>query len=411
MREQNIKKDMLWNAVGNTLYLISQWLITILVANIGEFSDAGVLSIAMSLSATFQTISVFGIRSYQISDIENKFSDTCYVSFRVITCAVATLACLAASFIGKYDPSQITAIFLFMLFRLADNFSDVLYGIEHKNGRLDLVGKSYTIKAPLTLGVFVLGYTVLGDLNAGLLLMAVASWIVTLLYDVISVRKLSDFKLWQRDTAWVSLARTTLPLCVYLFLSAAISTVPKLILERSLGEEILGAYSSIFAPALLISTVSSYLYTPFVPYFAEAYSKRDITSFTKTFAKITAAIAAVAAVTLVAAVFLGDFALKILFGEKILAYSYLLIPILISIFASAIFTFLCTVCVVLRDFVGLLVACSAGILSEIFITKKWIELSGVNATSYGYIVASCIGAVILLFRMLWILYGKRKKGV
>ena len=402
---------MLWNAAGNFTFLICQWLITIFVANIGSFADAGLLSIAMSISATFQTIAMFGIRSFQVSDIENKYSNTCYVTLRIFTCGVAMLFCVAFSLVTGYRSEELLCVFLFMLFRLSENFADVLHGIAQKKNRLDIAGKSYTIKGIGCLAVFLIAFKLSSSLSLSLLFMALVSWLFTAVYDITIVKRLDDFKLLSASEKWLSLAQNTLPLCIYLFLNIAISTIPKLILEQQSGNEMLGIYSSIFAPALLIASAASYLYTPFVPYFAEAYSKKDTASFTKMFLKITAAIAAVAAVTLVAATFLGDFALKILFGEKILAYSYLLIPILISIFASAMFTFLCTVCVVLRDFVGLLVACSAGILSELLITKKWIELSGVNATSYGYIVASCVGASILLFRMLWILYGKRKKGV
>lgn len=411
MKNNNLKKNMLWNAAGNLIYLVCQWLITIFVANIGSFADAGLLSIAMSISATFQTIAMFGIRNFQVSDIENKYSNTCYVTLRIFTCGAAMLLCMAFSLVTGYRSEELLCVFLFMLFRLSENFSDVLHGIAQKNDRLDIAGKSYTIKGIGSLAAFLITFKLSSSLSLSLLFMALISWLFTIVYDITIVKRLDDFKLLSASEKWFSLAQNTLPLCIYLFLNIAISTIPKLILEQHSGNEILGIYSSIFAPALLIASAASYLYTPFVPYFAEAYAKKDAASFTKMFLKITAAIAAVAAVMLVAAAFLGDFALKILFGEKILAYSYLLIPILIAIFANAIFTFLCTVCVVLRDFVGLLVACSAGILSEILITKNWIEQSGVNATNYGYIVASCIGAAILLFRMLWILYGKRKKGV
>ena len=297
-----------------------------------------------------------------------------------------------------------------MLFRLSENFSDVLHGIAQKNGRLDVAGKAYAIKGIGTLAVFLVTFKLSSSLVLSLSLMALLSWLCTVVYDVTVVRHLAAFKPLSVSEKWISLARNTLPLCIYLFLNTAISTVPKLILEQYAGEEMLGIYSSIFAPALLIASAASYLYTPFVPYFADAYSKKDTSAFIKLFIKITAAIAAVAVVTIIAAIFLGDFGLKILFGEKILAYSYMLIPILISIFASATFTFLCTVCVVLRDFVGLLVACGAGLASEILITGKWIESSGVNATSYGYITASCIAAAILLFRMLSILHKTQKRS-
>ena len=401
---------MLWNAAGNLIFLICQWLMTILVANIGSFADAGLLSIAMSVSATFQTVAMFGIRNFQISDVENKYTDTCYVTLRTVTCALALALCMCFSLISGYRSEQLVCVLLFMLFRLSENFSDVLHGIAQKNGRLDVAGKAYAIKGVGTLAVFLVTYKLCSSLVLSLGAMALLSWLCTVIYDVSVVRRLSRFGLMSMSEKWLSLAKNTLPLCIYLFLNTAISTVPKLILEQYEGDEMLGIYSSIFAPALLIASAASYLYTPFVPYFADAYSKKDTSVFIKLFVKITAAIAAVAVVTVIAATFLGDLALKLLFGEKILAYSYMLIPILISIFASATFTFLCTVCVVLRDFVGLLVACGAGLALEVLITGKWIELSGVNATSYGYICASCIAAVILLFRMLCILHKTQKRS-
>ncbi len=411
MKEQNIKKSVLWNAGGNLIYLVCQWLITILVANTGDFSDAGILSIAMSISATFQTIAMFGIRNFQISDVENKYSDSAYVKFRTITCAVALLGCMLFSLLGGYGTEQLLSIFIFMVFRLSENFSDVLHGIAQKNGRLDVAGKSFAIKGVCTLAVFIVGYKLSGSLCVGLLLMAILSWTSTVFYDVLVTRKLSGFSVWTRKLAWLPLAKETAPLCIYLFLSAAIYTVPKLILEQKCGEEILGAYSSIFAPALLISTAAGYLYTPFVPAFAEAYQGKDTNAFIKLFLKITAAVAVFALVTVVAAIFLGDFALGLLFGDKILGYTYLLIPILVSIFVNAIFTFLCTLCVVLRDFWGLLISCAVGLICEVAVTGLWIDAAGVNATSYGYILACALSGVMLLCRMLYILYGKNKKGV
>ena len=125
--------------------------------------------------------------------------------------------------------------------------------------------------------------------------------------------------------------------------------------------------------------------------------------------KISLAVAVFALVTVVAAVFFGDFALELLFGGKILGYTDLLIPILVSIFVNAIFTFLCALCVVLRDFRGLLISCATGLICEIAVTGPWIDVAGVNATSYGYILACALSGVMLLYRMLYILYGKNNK--
>ena len=410
MNEQNLKKSMIWNAVGNLIYLVSQWIVTVIVTNIGEFRDAGLLSVAMSVSATFQTVAMFGIRNYQVSDVENKYSDTCYAFFRVITCAAALVACMVFSLIGGYGGEQLLAIALFMLFRLAENFSDVLHGIAQKRGRLDIAGKAFAIKGGGLVAVFLAAYAWSDRLCAGLFAMAAFSIGSTLLYDLTSVKRLSDFGLVSRERDWLSLAKETAPLCLYLFFSAAISTLPKLILERACGEDILGAYSSIFAPALLIAAAAGYLYTPFIPSFANAYREKRCRDFLLLFAKLGAAIAALAVLSIIAALVLGDFALALIFGEKILAYTYLLIPILVFIFVNAIFAFLCMLEVVLRDFLWLLIACATGLLSEILLTDVWIGQVGVNATSYSLTLGAALPSLIMLCRMLTLLRKQRKEN-
>ncbi len=406
MEYNNIKRNMLWNAAGNIIFLACQWLITILVTNIGEFEDAGLLSLAMSVSAMFQTVALFGIRNYQVSDIENKYSNTSYVSFRTLCCVAAMAGCLIFALIGKYLGGALLAIFLFMLFRLSENFSDVLHGIAQKNDRLDIAGKSYAIKGIGTLALFLLAYKTSGSLNAGLAAMASFSWISTILYDYIVVKKISEFKVFDNIAGSVGLAKETWPLCIYMFASAAMATVPKLILESLLGEEMLGIYSSIFAPALLITSAAGYLYSPFVPAFAELYGNKKHKSFLSLFIKIVLAIASFAVLVIVAAIFLGDFALGILFGEKIAEHTYLLIPILIAIFASATFTFLCILSIVLRDFIFLLISCGAGLILELALTGKWINSAGMNAASYSYIAGCALSGMILLLRMIYILFKK-----
>ena len=411
MSEQNLKKNMIWNAAGNLIYMACQWVVTVLVTNLGSFYDAGVLSIAMSVSATFRTLALFGIRNYQVSDIENRYSDTCYVFFRIITCSVSLLFCMGFALVADYSGEQILAIFLFMMFHLAENFSDVLHGIAQKNGRLDVAGQSFAIKGIGLLLVFFTCYKLTGNLNAGLFAMALLSWMSTLLFDVLVVKRLAKFSFVARQTKWGSLAKETAPLCVYLFLSAAMMTVPKLILERQSGEVILGAYSSIFAPALLIQAAMGYIYNPFAQMLGQHRQNGDRKAFLTLSAKLSGAIAVLTVLMIVAAHFLGEWGLTLIFGETILPYVNLFIPILCAVAAVAFFSFLCMLATVLRDFVWLLISCAVGVAIEIFLTAPWISHAGTNATSYSCILAAGLASVILLAHTLWILLRKEKRRV
>ena len=411
MSEQNLKKNMIWNAAGNLIYMACQWIVTVLVTNLGDFYDAGVLSIAMSVSATFRTLAMFGIRNYQVSDVDNKYSDTCYVFFRLITCTAALVACMAFALAADYTGEQLLAIFLFMMFHLAENFSDVLHGIAQKNERLDIAGQSFAIKGIGILIVFLTCYKLTGNLNLGLFAMALLSWMSTLLFDVFEVRRLTRFSFLARGTKWATLAKETAPLCVYLFLSAAITTVPKLILERQSGEVILGAYSSIFAPALLIQAAMGYIYNPFAQILGQHRKSGDRRAFLTLSAKLTGAIAALTVCMIVAAHFLGEWGLKLIFGEAILPYVYLFIPILCAVALIAFFSFLCMLSTVLRDFWWLLIACTVGVAAEIVLTAPWIDYAGTNATSYSCILAAGLASAILLVRTLYLLLKKQTRSV
>lgn len=394
--QPSMKSSMLWNASGNIIYLAAQWIVTVMVTRISGFEDAGVLSLAMSISATFQTLAMFGIRSFQVSDINSEFSDTTYVNFRNISCVTSLLVCALFSVIGGYSLTQITAIILFMVFRIAESYSDVLHGIAQKENRLDIAGKAFAIKGVLIIVCFFSGYLIFQSLNIGLLFMAVSSCISTVIYDLLQTRRLSAFSLIESPGTCIPLAKKGLPLCVYLFLFSGISTVPKLVLEKMCSEAVLGAYSSIFAPALLIQAATGYIYNPFATVFAENYRDGKYGNFLKTMLKISAIIAGIGAVILLLSTLLGEFVMKLIFGQTIAEYVYLLNPILLATMLISLMGFLCMLEIVIRDFKGLITGCAVGFLSAAVLSFVMIEKIGANGTSYALIIASIASVAVLI---------------
>lgn len=391
-----MKKNLVWHAVGNITYLLCQWLITVLVPVIGGFRDAGILSVAMSVSATCQTVGMFGIRSYQVSDVEEKYSDSCYVGLRSLTCGAAMLMCLIFSIVGGYGGGQFVAIILFMIFRLAETYADVLHGIAQKNDCLYVGGISFCMKGVGLLICFLLGYFLTKSLNAGLLCMTLFSCATVVLYDLPTVRRITDFRLTDSAKRCGALALETLPLCVYLFLFSAVCTLPKLILEAELGETVLGIYSSIYAPAMLLQAASGYLYTPFATNFAQMRQKRENKAFLSSLMKISLFILALAVAVILAAWIFGEYALVLVFGEDIHPHVGLLFPILLVNVVSAYFGFYCMISIVLRRFRWLLSGCFTGFLLSIFLTRPAIGWFGVNGTSYSIIFATVIACLVLL---------------
>ncbi len=403
----SLQKNMLWNAAGNAIYLGAQWLITIFVTILDGFSDAGVLSIAMSLSATFQTLALFGIRNYQVSDAEGKYSDTNYVSFRFFCCVASLVVCIAASLIGGYRGQTLLAVFLFMLFRLAECYSDVLHGVAQNRDRLDIAGKSFALKGAGILLAFFLPYYFTRHLNLALAAMALVALAVTLCYDIPATKKLSDFRFFDSFGHCKYLALTALPLCVYQFLYAAVASLPKLILGKMSGEVMLGAYSSIYAPAMLLQSASGYLYIPFATKFTSLWKAQKRRNFAVLFVKLSLAIAALFGAVLVLAQFFGEWALVWVFGEQIRAFVYLLDPILLLNFAISYLAFLSMVVIVLRRVALLLCGYALGFACAAILPSVFITHFGTNGTSYATLVAAGVPCAVFLCGIVQALLSKQ----
>lgn len=399
MPKENLKRDMLWNAGGNLAYLFAQWLVTVLVARFFQdnYASAGVLSIAMSLSAIFQTVAFFGIRNYQVSDIRKKHADEAYFTFRHFSAAASLLFALVCALLMQYRGETLLAILLYMLFRIVESYSDVLHGIAQREGRLDIAGRGFTLKAIAILFGFFVGFFLTKRLAPSLLGMLIASFLTTVLYDLTVVRKLSRFPFRTSTKKALALAGETLPLCIYFFLLSSISSLPKFVLEKTVGGEALGAYASIFAPALLIAGVAGYLYTPFIATFATFAEEGREKNFRRLVGKLILVLLLLLLLLFFAAHFLGEWALVLVFGETIRPYAGLLFPILGAVFATATLSFFCMLAVVRRRFLPLCIATAVGALISLGAAFPLIRFFGADGASYALLAAAFTAVLLLCF--------------
>ena len=134
-KDRRLANNFLWNTAGSIFFLVCQWIITVLVVRLSDgFSDAGLLSLAMSVTNVFAIIALFNVRNYQVSDSEELYSAGEYVSHRFVTCALAFVLCAVTTFLGGYGIYTAACILAYMLLKLTENFVDVFHGIVQKNG-------------------------------------------------------------------------------------------------------------------------------------------------------------------------------------------------------------------------------------------------------------------------------------
>ena len=82
--ESKFSKDIIYNTIGNFVNLFCLWVITLLVARMLDYENAGVLSLAMVAANIVTSLASFSLRIYYAADIERKFSDEDYVWTRAV---------------------------------------------------------------------------------------------------------------------------------------------------------------------------------------------------------------------------------------------------------------------------------------------------------------------------------------
>lgn len=401
----SLSMNILWNAVGNLIYLGVQWLITVFVTKEMGFEQAGVFSLAMSVSAVFQAFALFGTRNFQVSDLNGEFPAQCYMEARLLTCTAAFLFSAVFCAVNRYSASIIAAICGMMCFRVAESFSDVLHGMLQNSERLNLVGISFTIRSVLIFVGFLAGYLLSGTINAVVWGMALASLLVTLGFDlntavytaVLHVPKSLSYRV-------MMLLRKTFPLCLYQLLSAVLISLPKYMLERMLDETALGIYSAVFTPVMLIQAVSGYLFLPLAGKFTKAWEIGDRSTFLQTACRITLIIVAFSGIVLTGS-YLGKDLLILVFGDEIAAHTGLLLPAVLCSLLVSLYSLLGMLEIILRDRMGLLTASVLGMLVSVILLPIMIRLYGINGANIGQIA----GLASALTYMLSCLFKNMRK--
>lgn len=390
-----IGKAIIWNTLGSTVYLGCLWLLNILVVRVGNYSEAGVLSLAISVANVVQSISLAGIRNFQVSDVEGKYTNFTYIVARYITSSLGFIGCMLFVLFNSYSRYQTACVMAMCIYRILDGLTDVYHGILQKNWRLDLVGKALILRG---IGV-VLSFTIIlqatKSLFYAILGMTILSFLIFLFGEHHFAGKIDNVS---RHFDWGSttgLILHTIPLALYTTLLNGISVVTRYYIELIEGEEKLGYYSSIASPALIVQVAATYIFTPLIGKFAEYNKQKEEEKFIRLMWKCVLLIAAVFVTAILVCLFLGDFGLKLLFGETILSYSDLLMPIVLSTGLTAIVLFQSMLLVVLRDMVGVTVGNVIGFAANLVLAPMYLKTEGLQGANTALILSLTVDVVVL----------------
>lgn len=340
------QRDYVCNAIGQACWSGLFPLLAIIVTWVLGTEEAGYLTMASTIGLLFYLIAIFGMRAYQVSDIDELSSFYDYQLSRVLT--VAIMLALGILFCNlRYEGTMRATCIGVLLFRAVDAFSEVYEGRLEQKDKLYLAGLSQACRCILAGVIFIVVLLFTRDLGIASYSLVIGAVIVMLLLTIPLAYFETDHSLPLSLRSVGSLLSQCWPIFIAVFVDELINAVPRFVMEEYLTYENQLIYN-VF-PDDMIVTIAGLVYRPQLSRLSHIWD--DPSKRKKFDVLVIAMIGVIALVTGLLAVFqvlIGVRISTLIYGIDFTQYSSLVVIMVISGGLCACVDFLTQIIAILR---------------------------------------------------------------
>lgn len=144
----------IWNTINSMLNAGMSAVLLLVVSRICGEDQAGNFTLAFSVAQLMVTIGYFELRSYQVTDINNKYSNEQYYSFKVLSCLTMLVVSVIYVFSKGYSFDRIILILLLCVLKMLDAYEEYYVTLYQKENQLDVGAKYSSIRLLATILAF-----------------------------------------------------------------------------------------------------------------------------------------------------------------------------------------------------------------------------------------------------------------
>ena len=403
-KTKDIKKSSyVWNAVNAMLSAAQCPLILMVLNRTNGIEDAGVFSIAFAVASLMLYIGLYGLRRFQASDINEKFSFQEYNGVRFLTCAAMVLAslgyCCYGMMFNSYSTNKAVIVFLVCLLKLVQAYTDVIHGNMQQKGRLDVATKCSALRYVLEVLSIAVCLVITKDLLMSLIVSVIVSFVVTFFTSINCGRKYCEtFAPSFRKDAVTKLMIDGFPLFLSLFLNMYISNAPKYAIDAYLTEEIQGIYNLIFMPAFMVMLLSNFIFNPIIKSYAELWlsgSKEKLKELKHKMIMQMFFVGGLTVLGLAIAATIGIPVLSLVFHAELAPYKPELCIVMIGGGALGFATYFSTVITIIREQNSMIFCYGVAAAAAYMLSGVLVKSQGIRGAAIMYAVIMSILAILL----------------
>ena len=391
------KKDYIWNSIGSFLQSAISPILLIVITRLNGVGDSGLFSFAMSLSVVFWAISLWGGRTYQVSDVKKDFSSGDYIVVRFISSLIVAVFSISFCILSGYDLIKTELIMVLVSFKILESIADSMYGVLQIHNKLYIVGISLTIKSVFGFMLFTLVDILTKNIVYGALSIFIVNIAVVIFYDIPWMKHVESVGLTKKNIMQaVKIMKKTAEVFVVVFLTMFSLNIPRYFLDKYHYDQI-GYFGIMAMPITLLTLFISFVLQPNVVNLSELLKEKKIKEFTKIVSKIDFITFTLGILFVVSSYLIGVWALNTVFGIDINNFRIDLTIMVIGAVANAFVSIYVNLLIILRRFKGqfytLLVTNILAVVLSVYLIDRLAMLGSVLV----FMIISFLQAIILLF--------------
>lgn len=417
-------RDYTWNTIAGLINASEAIILSMVVTRITGLADAGILTIAFAVGNLMMTVGKFGVRNYQVTDIENRFSFSVYLKTRVLTVLLMTVTVFVylgyASIRLGYDHNKMEIILLICMIYAVEAIEDVFWGYYQRNNRMDVGARMFCFR---WIGIFTVFFVALRfgrNLRFTLLLCFVVSsaLFVSLvsvfhnkllscgeLPDIVSEDKHKARLIQRKDIIQIGqLLKTVFALFGISFLSFYVNNAPRYAIDACLSDEVQACYGFVAMPVFVVGLLNNFIYQPTLVDMAVEWEQRQDKKFIHRICRQFGVIATISVICLAGAYILGIPALSWLYHTDLSAYKRELMILLIAGGFLAISGYLNVILTIMRCQKTLLWPYCLVAMTAVVCLKKIVSQYGTIGAAAAY-----LGLMVLLCALYGMILVSRLK--
>lgn len=399
INQLSLKRNFSWNFIGSLIYSFSQFLIMVILAKLGSPTTVGLYSLGLAITAPIISLTNLQLRQVQATDpddVRYNFND--YLGLRITTGFIMLILTIMVITLGGYNLEKSIIILLVGLTKIFDSYSDVTYGKLQQRERMDYVGKSRIIKGIITIIVMTVCLFSTSSLLFSLVILNLSWFLIFCFYDKRTVELFIDkIKPSFSIKKFKELTMLTFPLGLALMLGSLNTNLPRIFVERYLGEASLGYFAAIAYLLVAGNIFIQAIGQATTPRMSKLYRNNSFREFKKILMFLIGLGSFIGLVGVFLSLLFGDTLLTILYDSTYAEYNYLLVLIMVAgifTFSNSFLGYTLTSMRLFRiqPYIG-----GVSVIVTLVTSFILIPLIGLKGAAYALIITSILRFILNLF--------------